>query len=322
MKITNRNDQKEEQKNKAPTHAGPKVFLSCLPKTLAKESIMEYFSKYGAIVDLEFEYQKENSQSQGPTLINGILECSDDATRERILETKRHIIGKHSIKAKKHLTKQQLKDLYEMTRKRRIYIKKLPESFDNKDFRKLLESYGEVEQAYCVYGCKKRRKGFKYGYAIFKDQNSLKNLPSRGIPFNGELIEWTSYGKKQEEKRQESEVSVKSKLGKSDFPPLKLLENLSAGKNFITPCSFQKKRKASFLDNDSAKCHFFKPGEVLYHSMDLGRKSQQLPRNVRFNLQTQSSQAYGSKAGNGLTSTTSYREIRLKGDNDSLYHLF
>lgn len=323
MKFTHGNTKTEEQQNKATPNAGPRVFLSCLPKTLAKQSIIEHFSKYGEIIDLTFEYQKEDSQSQGPTLINGILECATEETRERILEHKRHVIGKNSIKAKKHLTKKELEDLYEMTRKRRIYIKKLPENFDNKEFERLLETYGEVEQAYCVYGCKKRRKGFKYGYAIFKDQDSLKNLPFKGIPYSGELIEWTSYGKKQEEKRLESEASKKSLAGKSDNPPLRLLDSLSAGGNFIAPRSFRKKCQASFLSINSVKRHFFKPGEVLYHSKNLGLKLSHQPQNLEMRLPIKKQQtALLSQVRQNSIPKTTFKNIHTGGDSDNLYHLF
>lgn len=262
MKLSRQESQQNQ--NSSERKENLKIFLNCLPQSLTEEIIILHFSKFGNIKTFKLD-QAEKIPLNNFIHTNGILTCADQKTKEEILKKEQHQIGEFKINAKNYLSKEELENIYDVTKKRRIYIKKLPESFDNEKLKKFLSCYGEVEKSYCVYGTKKkRRKGLKYGYAIFRDQKSLKNLPGEGFPFEGKLIKWHCYEKK-------------PKAGKDQKHLIKDGEDDSRREN-------QNKKIPDSRKN--FRRHFHKPGSVLYHILNSGN-DQYKEKDLQFHLSSE-----------------------------------
>lgn len=185
-----------------------KIFLSCLPKAITEEDIRSTFSKFGPIRNFEFEITIQNGGKS--KLINASLTCASTEMKKIILG-KVHKVRTHTLKVSDYLEKSQLDELLSSLRKRKVYLKKLKDNFTNDSLRALFSQFGIIEKAYCTDGTRKR-KGFKYGYIIFKEENSMKNLPFEGVEYEGELIKWTSHGKKMLMKKESREK------GNGEFP--------------------------------------------------------------------------------------------------------
>lgn len=310
------------QKNNAKTlkQKEPKIFLSCLPKSLKKDSLLEYFKKHGEISKFEFEFVSEQGNESQTNLINGILTCADERTRDEILKSSEHEIEGFNIKAKPYLTKEELGELYEITRKRRIYIKKLPELFDNSTLRTMLGEYGELEDAYCVYGTKKRRKGFKYGYAIFKEEATLEKLPEEGFKFGKNLIEWTSYKRKHDDVRKNNSPQKSEEKEKKEMEEQRNLIN-ELKQKIPKKLAKEKKKHSRGSISQKLKKHFFKPGEILYHRMKEAKKreTESYDENkIRMNLgEDENNRTFVWKR-----SSQSFKNIHLQGGKNHCYHLF
>lgn len=309
MEMKSKNSEIPQQKRiKKINDERCKIFLSCLPKKLSKEDILNYFThRYGTNTEFEFSFEKKNPKSEG--LINGILTCSDQTTARKILENKTHEIEKYKLKAKSHLTEKELKELLLITRKKRIYIKRLPECFDNEKLKTILSIYGDIEQAYCVHGKKNRKKGFKYGYAIFKEIESLQNIPYDGIPFGDHDIEWTSY-----EKKMKKRVVTSLDQVNSDQP----LKEQEPEKDQVDN---EKKDEYNLWNSD--KLHFFKPGSVFYHRLNQSFREKKNEKNVRLNLLGTGTESIPSgKVGESFGNRAIGSLLRVEEIEGTRYRLF
>lgn len=198
---TNNSSENEQKENL-------KIFLSCLPKSLNEGEIKTAFSKFGEIADFKFDItQQNNGKSQ---LINAILTCSTAEMKAQILN-QTHTVKDHVLKVTQYLDEEELEKMLSSLKRRKIYLKKLKNDFNNGSLFELFSQFGAVEKAYCTEGTRKR-KGFKYGYVIFKEAATMKKLPRDGIPHGSEIIEWTSHERKQLKRRQE---------GKAENPSLR-----------------------------------------------------------------------------------------------------
>lgn len=198
------------------------IFIGCLPKRILKNSLIRHFSQYGEVVRLNIERKKSSDNSS--TLINAYLECSSQRMMDDILSNPQIIEG-NNIKVAKYMTEEELNSYVEKSRRCRIYIKRLPMDFDNEKLHNLFARYGTINKAYCVSGTK-ARKNLKYGYVLFKDEESIDNLPVEGIPVRNIKLQWTCYKHKVQKRKEEAKKQMylrtnhQLNLHKSDQYPI------------------------------------------------------------------------------------------------------
>lgn len=262
-----------------------RIFLSCIPEELKKEEILEYFHKsykteFAKMIEFEFLARKKKGSR---SIVNGLLTCSSNEITDKILEKRKHKIKNFNLKVKPYLTKEQLKESLEAVKKKRIYIKRLPDFFSENQFRHLLNSYGELKEAYLAEGGKHRKKGFQHGYAIFIEESSLENIPFEGIPFENSIIKWACFNKKKL-KKIDKETSVLRQTQEIEEKNSRIAANrgveeneqraeqdqivINEFKGNSNKRSYCNLRKLSRPD----KIHFYKPGEVSYHSLDFSSR--------------------------------------------------
>jgi hypothetical protein len=70
-----------------------------------------------------------------------------------------------------------------------------------------------VEKAYCVLGTKARRN-YKYGYVIFKKEETIDLIPFEGVQAGEELLSWTCHKHKLAKRKLRLEKEAKEKAEK------------------------------------------------------------------------------------------------------------
>lgn len=174
-----------------------KLFISCLPKTLTEEEICTALSPHGEILNFEFDIIQQNDGKS--RLINAVLTCSSLTMKDKILKSKISLKD-HVFKVSQYLSQDQLAAAVESLKNRKIYLKKLRFDFSNKFLEEFFSQFGQIEKAYFSENAKKK-KGYKSGYIIFKNEDAIGKIPNDGVMVNGELIEWTCHNKKKESRR-------------------------------------------------------------------------------------------------------------------------
>lgn len=271
-----------------------KLFVGCLPKTLSRACLINHFSQYGHVSDFEFnQIPQKDGKSK---LINAILTCSSSEMKNSILKQK-NVIDSHKLKIVDYIEPTELAEILTSTRNRKIYIKRLPGDFDNTSLKEYFSKFGEVEKAYCVEGTRKRR-GLKYGYIIFREEDTLEALPLEGFPYKGELFTWTSFRKKKEKssrideeeefnrdvlKHSENVIENSQSFwrnpegsGKISYPGCEIAEKVDYEKksstkkikkneNFRSKKSKKKKKFIKPIKKRPNLDHNLRPGEKKYH---------------------------------------------------------
>lgn len=190
------NSKISDQKNKELL-----IFLACLPKTIKESDIRKIFSKFGKIKYFRFEVKYQEKANSH--LRNAIITCSDLKMKSKILHNT-HYFNKVKLRVSNYLSNEELNKLKESVKSRRIYIRKLPNKFENSDLKKIFSIYGEIEEAYCAVGTRSR-KNLKYGYVMFKDTHFIPRLPVNGINYKGWKLEWETYYTRLEKKMSKQE---------------------------------------------------------------------------------------------------------------------
>lgn len=212
-----------QKKQKKPN---VKIYLSSLPGFLTKKNLKEYFSNFGHIKSIEMMYDK--SENGTNILINALMTCKNIETKNKILSVNHQLKGT-LLNTIEYLEENDLKDYIQRSRSHRVYIKKLPDIINDDQLLDIFSKYGEVEKAYAVYG-KRKRRGFKYGYVMYKNSDFLENLPIEGVKYKHHIIHWKSYELKKVTKEKYSEIREEEKL-KEFESPLEL--NKGCEENFL-----------------------------------------------------------------------------------------
>lgn len=203
-------DKKTKAGKKQPSPSKPsdfqvksnlKIFLGCLPKKISEVDIREIFSTYGEISKFEFEIQKQGNEKSH--LINGIFTCSSHQMKEQILK-ETHFFNKVKLRVSNYLEKEELERQKLSLKRRRVYIRKLPEWFENETLHSIFSIYGELEDAYCTVGSRSR-KNLKYGYVLFKDENDIAKIPANGMIYRGLKIDWETFFTRKEKQKRKKE---------------------------------------------------------------------------------------------------------------------
>lgn len=180
------------------------IFIGCLPQRISHEDLVTHFSSYGLVLKLEIE--QKTSSDESSTLINAYLECSTAPMMNAILSNPQIIDG-NNIKVAKYMTKEELENYVEKSRRCRIYIKRLPMHFNNESLAALFSQYGRVTKAYCVSGTK-ARKNLKYGYVLFDEEETINLLPISGVPFMNSKLHWTCHKHKIQKRKMREHNNV------------------------------------------------------------------------------------------------------------------
>lgn len=158
-----------------------KIYLSSLPSTITENSLRNYFSEYGKVIEIDLS----RNLSQGFCRGFGSITFTNDADIRSILNTG-HVLMGRTINCDQFLeSKGALDQKKEEVKKRRVFISNIPSWMNNSYLKKIMERFGPVNSAYKIqkYGS---GKIMPYGYVFFENDLGAQLCLERGFVFNGE----------------------------------------------------------------------------------------------------------------------------------------
>ena len=214
-----------------------KLFIGCLPSDTIPEEISGYFSKYCTEVDsLEIKIRK-NGVCSG----FGHLGCKVTSLQLQKVTSETHMYRGRTLEVRQYLTVEELHQVAENLRQRKIHVSNLPEGTKDEDLRELFQKFGEIERAYLAN--KNPKKNEIYGFVVFKTHKSIQSALKAHLTFRGAKVcinTSTPKVKPVEEAPKKSNYLPKNQkqvdTRSSSFESLDF--NANTNKNFITAALF------------------------------------------------------------------------------------
>lgn len=167
------------------------IYVSCLPSDTTEQKIHEILSKWIKIKSINI------SRSRTPPYhCKGFAVVESDSPNQakNLISKKQIKVGDAYIKLGEFYDDDIASELASELKSRRIFIKKLPQSCTDQALYQFFLKYGPIERAYCV---QKKKKNFKFGYVIFKNQDSIFDIPKENLIFkNGFKLNWRTTARK------------------------------------------------------------------------------------------------------------------------------
>ena len=159
-----------------------KLFIGCLPSDTIPEEISQYFSKYCIkIEDLEVKVRKN-----GVCAGFGHLGCLISIQQLQKVTSETHVYRGRTLEVRQYLSEEELKEVAEELRKRKIHVSNLPKSATDEDLLHLFEAFGEIERAYLAN--KNPKKEDIYGFVVFKSPKCIRAALNAQLTFKGAKV--------------------------------------------------------------------------------------------------------------------------------------
>jgi len=146
-----------------------------------------------------------------------------------------------TLEVRQYLTVEELHQVAENLRQRKIHVSNLPEGTKDEDLRELFQKFGEIERAYLAN--KNPKKNEIYGFVVFKTHKSIQSALKAHLTFRGAKVcinTSTPKVKPVEEAPKKSNYLPKNQkqvdTRSSSFESLDF--NANTNKNFITAALF------------------------------------------------------------------------------------
>ena len=166
-----------------------KLFFYDLSAKIKPKHLKGYFSKFGLVEGLEFSFRQIGEDSEAEDAIEGdlgagwgVITCSKEPKMmKRILE-KEHVVKGYKFKVAPFLGQEQLLKFMEASKKGLVCVERLPNYFHEKMLSDVFRRFGDIEEAYCVFGRQADRR-WKTGYVVYADKQALEKLPVEGVKY-------------------------------------------------------------------------------------------------------------------------------------------
>ena len=148
-----------------------KIFIGCLPGIANEQNLIEYFSKFGEVINVDVKYNKHTKK-----ICSGFAAITVyENTEKLILAKKDHIFFNRYIDCKKYIKGKKLEKKKKEFEKRRIFVRNIPRKFTDGQLKEFFTKFGAVERAFVIRNSKKiGKKQNLYGFVIFQDEKSAK----------------------------------------------------------------------------------------------------------------------------------------------------
>lgn len=193
-----------------------KIFLVGLSVDFTKREVINYLSSTFETKNFFLEMKiKRNSKNVGWA----VLHVKSRTLYEKILNKGSFELKGKSFFAKKYMDGNELQRFKEELHMRRIFVKGLPDSINDKEFREFFEVFGDLEDAYTIKdeSCKERSsRSLGYGFLIFKRiEDALEIVKLNEIEIDGYLVKIEKYRSKQQ--RDQDQVGNTSKSYQNNY---------------------------------------------------------------------------------------------------------
>lgn len=177
--------------------------------TLTSENLKEYFASFGSLAYFKLAKNKKTKESLG----FGFLEYKEEASYHKVLSM-RHKINEREVD--QYLIKIDVKPFKKGSeinaqdadlKKRKLFVKNLPASCNNKKLLAVFSAFGKVDKAYILFdhktGCS---RGF--GFVEYLHEEELARALDQGVSIDGKVIQCSRVFLKQEAKEKETQQAM------------------------------------------------------------------------------------------------------------------
>lgn len=153
-----------------------KLFVGGLPVRTSKDTIVEFFAKYGTVLSCKLKLNPQTGRSLGFAYLN----IQEKEACETLLNEPIEFQGR-IIDIKPVWKKKELGDKLEQERKRKLFVSGFPIDFTNKELTDYFTKFGRVSNAFIIKD-PDTSKNKNYGYVIFEEVSGLENALSQEAP--------------------------------------------------------------------------------------------------------------------------------------------
>lgn len=190
-----------------------KVFLGSLPERFEKKLLLEYFEQYGEIKSLKV--LKKGNRCTGCA----ILVCKTEDTRNIILNSQHKILGR-LIECHEYRRGKNLKNYNKELWKRRVYIKGIPEYYQNTDLKEAFSKIGGIKIASIskkrednpVYAKKKFYMGNSGFVTFLREEDAREAVKLRFYYYNGaKFVIFKCFSKEETDRFHQKQLEIGEK---------------------------------------------------------------------------------------------------------------
>lgn len=179
-------------------------------------TLKEYFGKFGPVSYLKLAKNKKNKDPLG----FGFLEFRDDSTAQEVVSMKHYIGGREVISIQKIDVKPfkkgtEINKQDEDLKKRKLFVKGLPQTCSNGQLMAVFSKFGSVDKAFILFDhASGTSRGF--GFVEFLDEAAVNRALATPVVIDGKTLKCSPAILKQESKPSPPEVK-KIRIGTDDL---------------------------------------------------------------------------------------------------------
>lgn len=145
-----------------------RLFVGGLPVRAQRDSIIEFFSKYGTVLSLKLKI----NQSTGRSLGFAYLNIREKQAYDQLLNQNIVFQGR-VIEVKPQWNRKELTQKLEEEKNKKIFVSNLPADITNQELASYFEKFGEVKNAFVIKDPDTLRNK-NYGYIIFMESETIE----------------------------------------------------------------------------------------------------------------------------------------------------
>lgn len=145
-----------------------RLFVGGLPVRAQRDSIIEFFSKYGTVLSLKLKI----NQSTGRSLGFAYLNIREKQAYDQLLNQNVVFQGR-VIEVKPQWNRKELTQKLEEEKNKKIFVSNLPGDITNHELASYFENFGEVKNAFVIKDPDTLRNK-NYGYIIFMESETIE----------------------------------------------------------------------------------------------------------------------------------------------------
>lgn len=145
-----------------------KLFVGGLPVRVDKEVIVEFFTKYGTVLNCKLKKNQQTGRSLGFAYLN----MKEKEAFDRLLNESVEFQGR-VIEVKPVWKKKELGDKLEEEKRKKLFVSNLPMGITNEDLVDYFSQFGSIQNAFIIKD-PETNQNKNYGYVIFKEVEDLE----------------------------------------------------------------------------------------------------------------------------------------------------
>lgn len=147
-----------------------KIFVGGLPVRIDKDVIVDFFSKYGTVLNCKLKKNQQTGRSLGFAYIH----LKEKHAYDKLLNERVEFMGR-VIEIKPMWKKRELGDRLEVDKRKKLFVSNIPQDITNHDLIAYFTKFGGVSNAFIIKDPDSNRNK-NYGYVIFKEVDDFEQV--------------------------------------------------------------------------------------------------------------------------------------------------